>query len=262
MMMTMMEPLTGTEARVTEIFNPDGTKTVKIEIPNGDGSVTTLVEEIEEDRLVSTQDLLQKILQRNGWKINVSPESHNMDGSMSFITVSHKGVAENTADTSVLLQQQQQDVPMSAPPSKVQPPPLPVKEGGSTRHQYPNMSDETTSPIRPIEIVKLADQDLVVEIINPFFDPVVLDLRTTGEEEAQQYSNAGIKSVSVTKTRKTDKVGITVGAQQGCLFVTHIAPNGLFQSSNDVQVGDIVLSINGFSFAKYPNAKHAFGESS
>jgi hypothetical protein len=72
-----------------------------------------------------------------------------------------------------------------------------------------------------------------------------------------------IHTVTVYKHSQPEKIGIYVGLKRFAfgtrLVVSRVAPDGKFADSG-VEVGDIVVSINGKSFLENPNSQDAFGK--
>lgn len=108
------------------------------------------------------------------------------------------------------------------------------------------------------------ESDLQVPTIHRLMPPQIWSERF--EDHSYEKSNplGRVRNFGVTVVKKSsdDKVGINVGVratrQGNRLVVSKISPTGLIADSN-VQLGDIVTSINGYNFVAKPDSLVALG---
>jgi hypothetical protein len=112
------------------------------------------------------------------------------------------------------------------------------------RPQHAPLSAQYTSPKRPNESHQIRRKERQKGVTNDF------------------HSTQQGVAVTVLKKSQSDKLGIHVGvrvSRQGRrLIVADISPVGLFVNT-PIQMGDIILSINGVSFQEDPDANNALG---
>lgn len=63
-------------------------------------------------------------------------------------------------------------------------------------------------------------------------------------------------TVTVHKQSEHEKLGVAVVVRSGSLYINEITSTGLF-AETPLEVNDLVVSINGFSFRNNPNAQTA-----
>ncbi|KAL3906685.1 MAG: hypothetical protein SGILL_009173, partial [Bacillariaceae sp.] len=82
------------------------------------------------------------------------------------------------------------------------------------------------------------------------------------EEEGDEQDESPLHTVTVHKVSRNDKIGIFVGLKKYSfgtrLVVSRVAPDGKFAGTG-VDVGDIVVSVNGRSMLERPSSQEAFG---
>ena len=129
----------------------------------------------------------------------------------------------------------------------------------------------TNSTTNTLTIEEEKPLDKATELINPFYDPIIKsnhgigttvpwDTRETLQEYEKEHGSSQLLTIKISKETQHSRVGMTVACIGGFLFCIKINQNGLL-AATDLQVGDIIVSINEFSFRKFPNAKHAYGKS-
>jgi hypothetical protein len=155
----------------------------------------------------------------------------------------------------------------STTPQRRAPVVSPLPKGSSPRNTRSPAPQEPIVPKRsPVVVEKPFDK--AAEIIDPFYDPVVGEMNPMvpwdTPKSLKEYENKHgrkLHTIKVFKDTQYSRVGMTVAAIGGYLFVLKINRNGLLTDTS-LQVGDIIVSINEFSFRKFPNAKHAYGKHS
>ena len=144
-----------------------------------------------------------------------------------------------------------------------------VKSTIATQDMEPHFAPKTPIRISSTKARPLFDK--ATEMINPFYDPLIKantndsstmtpwDTPESLKKYEQEHGNAHLVTIQISKETRDSRAGMTVACIGGFLFCVKINKNGLLAATN-LQVGDVIVEINQFSFRKFPNAKHAYGK--